>query len=198
MVLVALLLGCADGTIDLGEAKDDTAAPTDGTGGGGDDSGTGGGDDTGTGGGDDTATAPPPPQADPSTFTGSERFTHDVWGWTCDETRTTVGTLVPEGTGNWGALAAACESCSSFYEVDFDADYACGWIPLPTVWYGFSAREGSADTHLILDYGDGTLYDVAADAAGSFDGFTATHTWDLEIYYVPVRIEGSFTFPLRE
>lgn len=200
MVIVALLIGCADGSIDLGVAQKDTAAPPDdaGTGGGPEDSG--GGDDPGgdSGTSDETGNTSPPPQADTSAFTGSERFTYDVWGWTCDETRATVGTLVPEGTGNWGALAAACAGCSSFYQVEFDADYACDWIALPTVWYGFSARADSADTHLILDFGDGGLYDVAADATGSFDGFTATHTWDLEIYYVPVRVEGSFTFPLRE
>lgn len=194
MVTLGLILGCVDGTIDLGEAGngggpvDDTGSPAT------DDTGAPGPDDSGP---DDTGEPEdPPPGADRSTFTGSERFTHDVWGWTCDETVGASGERVPEGSGNWSLLTAACVDCDDFYEVRFDAESACGWIALPVVWFGLTTTEGVAETHLLLDYGDGAVYDEAADPAGSFDGFIATHAWDLELYYVPIRIEGALTFPL--
>lgn len=195
LAALILLTGCATKTIDLGDTADTAQPAEDDTGPAPDDSGAG---DTGAP-PDDTG-EPPPPEPDYSRFEGEERFSYDNYGLTCDEAYASSGELIGEGSATFGALAAACPTCSSFYEVTFDGDEACGWIPLVTSWYGLTLGADTAETHLLIDNGDGTVTDLGVDAEGSFDGWTATHTWSVDFAYgyFPVEITGAIVFPAAD
>lgn len=206
-LLLALptLTGCASskaivlfddtGAVDSGAADADTDADadsdTDSDSDGDSDSDSDADSDTDT----DADTAPPPPEPDLSTWTGTQRFTFDTWGSTCDETVTVSATLVDSTSDAYAALQDACPDCELFYNVSYPTSYVCTWISVAGYVHGLRLLGSVAETTVIYpNYWGG--YDVyAQDLSGGYSGFTFDYDVVVTPYSFDIRVEGESTFP---
>ncbi len=143
----------------------------------------------------DADTGVPDPTPDLSRWTGSQRFTYDVWGSTCDQTVGVSGALLDSTSDEYAAVRAACPECTSFYDVTYDTSYVCSWIALQGYVHGLRFLGTVAETTVMYpNYSGG--YDVfAQDPTGTYDGFRFDYSVIVNLYGVDLTVDGDGTFP---
>lgn len=143
----------------------------------------------------DADTGVPDPSPDLSKWTGTQRFTYDVWGATCDESVAVSATALDSTSDSLAAAQAACPDCTSFYDVTYASSSVCGWIALQGYVHGLRFLGPVAETTVLYpNYSGG--YDVyAQDLSGTYAGFVFDYNVVINLYGMDLTVDGDGTFP---
>lgn len=143
----------------------------------------------------DADTSPPPPVADTSTWTGTQRFSYDYYGYACDETVSVSATRIDESSSTYAAVRSYCSDCTDFYDLSYGQSSVCGWLQLVGYVHGLKLGGTTAGTTVLYPGRNGG-YDVyATDPSGSFDGFHFTYDVQIYPYGYELDVQGESTFP---
>ncbi len=187
------LVACSGGGVVVvgGDTGSATTASSD-TGATGD---TGASSDSGTA--DTEDTTPPEPVPDTSVWEGEIVFNYDTWGedGDCNDERVSETSYRPT-EAELAALAAECPACTDFYWTVPSEAQICGWLDLPPEdLRGLVLGDGWAQVYRFSGSVEEGFEGELLDSAATYDGWTVTFTAELSVWWTPLYVEGTLTFP---